>query len=257
MIIEVEGLSFSYDKKGVLFRDVRFALEKGCLLSILGPNGAGKSTLLNCLMNLLSPQKGSVFLRGKPLKKMSAREIARGIGYVPQTHVPIYSYIVRDFIAMGRTPYLGPFQQPGTRDYALVEDAMTELGIWKLRDRSYAELSGGERQQVLIARAIVQQPEIIILDEPTSYLDYGNQQRALRLIESMVEKGYAVIMTTHTPDHAIRLGGLAGILDGEGNFTVGQAERLLTAERLSGLYDSDIRMVYVPEVKRTVCVAAG
>jgi iron complex transport system ATP-binding protein len=256
VILEARGLAFSYGKTGGLFRNVSFSLGRGKLMSIIGPNGAGKSTLLNCLMNLLTPNKGSVFLRGRPLAEMDVRETARAIGYVPQIHVPVYSYSVRDFVVMGRTPYLGSFQQPGRRDYALVDAALEELGIERLRERAYTELSGGERQQVLIARAIVQQPEIVILDEPTSYLDYGNQQRILRLIERMTDKGYTVIMTTHVPDHVIRLGGLAGILDGNGDFTVGQAELLLTSERLSGLYNSDIRLIYVPEAGRAVCVAA-
>lgn len=256
MILEVRNLCFAYSKDNKPLQNVCLSLKKGEILSILGPNGAGKSTLLNCIMNLLTPQSGSVLLHGKPIHSITVCEIARTIGYVPQSHNLAYSYSVRDFVVMGRTPYLTAFQQPGARDYELADAALEQLGIARLQDRPYTHLSGGERQQVLIARALVQQPELIILDEPTSYLDYGNQLRTLQLIERMAGDGYSIIMTTHTPDHALRLGGQAGILGRTGQFQTGAAKELLTQERLSALYGSEIRLIYVPEMGRTVCVAA-
>ena len=158
MILEVEHLSFAYRPERPLFYDVSFAFEQGQVLSILGANGAGKSTLLNCIANLLLPQQGEIRLHGTPLSRLELREISRIIGYVPQSHTPAYDYTVRDFVVMGRAPHLGTFQQPGRADYDLVDATLEEMGLLPLANRPYTELSGGERQQVTIARGIVQQP---------------------------------------------------------------------------------------------------
>ena len=228
MILEVEHLSFAYRPERPLFYDVSFAFEQGQVLSILGANGAGKSTLLNCIANLLLPQQGEIRLHGTPLSRLELREISRIIGYVPQSHTPAYDYTVRDFVVMGRAPHLGTFQQPGRADYDLVDATLEESG-----PRCPAgptgpdtELSGGERQQVTIARVIVQQPELILLDEPTNHLDYGNQLRALSMVRALVKRGFGVIMTSHNPDHVLLLGGQVGILGNDGRFLVGNARRL-------------------------------
>ena len=152
MILEVEHLSFAYRPERPLFYDVSFAFEQGQVLSILGANGAGKSTLLNCIANLLLPQQGEIRLHGTPLSRLELREISRIIGYVPQSHTPAYDYTVRDFVVMGRAPHLGTFQQPGRADYDLVDATLEEMGLLPLANRPYTELSGGERQQVTIAR---------------------------------------------------------------------------------------------------------
>lgn len=256
MRLEVSDLCFAYGKGNRLLKNVCFTLKKGEIFSILGPNGAGKSTLLNCIMNLLTPESGLIRVHGQPLASMDVREIAKTIGYVPQTHSLVYDYSVRDFVVMGRTPYLAAFQQPSAKDYTLVDAVLEQLGIARLSDRPYTALSGGERQQVTIARTLVQRPQIIILDEPTSYLDYGNQIRVLQLIKSLADDEYSIIMTTHMPDHALRLGGKVGILDRGGQFSVGKTEEILTQERLSDLYTSDIRLVYVEELGRSICIAA-
>ena len=194
MRLEVNRLSFSFDKDEPLFQDVSFTVMNGQVMSILGANGAGKSTLLNCVANLLRPTCGSITLDGIPLERMDLREIARSVGYVPQSHTPAYAYAVRDFVVMGRAPHLGPFQQPGAEDYMLADSALEELGIAHLRSRPYTELSGGERQQVTIARVIVQQPSIIMLDESTNHLDYGNQLRMLRMVRDLAERGFGIII---------------------------------------------------------------
>lgn len=244
MILEVEHLSFAYRPERPLFYDVSFAFEQGQVLSILGANGAGKSTLLNCIANLLLPQQGEIRLHGTPLSRLELREISRIIGYVPQSHTPAYDYTVRDFVVMGRAPHLGTFQQPGRADYDLVDATLEEMGLLPLANRPYTELSGGERQQVTIARVIVQQPELILLDEPTNHLDYGNQLRALSMVRALVKRGFGVIMTSHNPDHVLLLGGQVGILGNDGRFLVGNAEEVMTEERLRALYRSDLYLTY-------------
>ena len=254
MILEVEHLSFAYRPERPLFYDVSFAFEQGQVLSILGANGAGKSTLLNCIANLLLPQQGEIRLHGTPLSRLELREISRIIGYVPQSHTPAYDYTVRDFVVMGRAPHLGTFQQPGRADYDLVDATLEEMGLLPLANRPDTELSGGERQQVTIARVIVQQPELFLLDEPTNHLDYGNQLRALSMVRALVKRGFGVIMTSHNPDHVLLLGGQVGILGNDGRFLVGNAEEVMTEERLRALYRSDLYLTYVERVGRKVCI---
>ncbi|MGN0266483.1 MAG: ABC transporter ATP-binding protein [Lachnospiraceae bacterium] len=257
MILEVKNLNFSYHKKKPVFADVNFTLNQGETLTILGPNGAGKSTLLNCLANVLTPTGGDIFLEGKNIRETSLQDVARILGYVPQSHTPAYGYSVRDFVVMGRAPYLGMFQKPGRDDYALADRVIDQMNLTKLADQPYTEISGGERQQAAIARAIVQQPKIIMFDEPTNHLDYGNQLRTVKMIKNLADQGYAVIMTTHMPDHAILLGGKVAMLDYSGKLLVGEAGEILEEGLLKRIYRSDLHILYLEEVGRKVCVAGN
>ncbi len=257
MILEVRNLSYGYQKNHLLFRDVNFSSEKGEIFAILGANGAGKSTMMNCIANLLNPLEGEILLNGKPLPELSIREVSRIIGYVPQMHTAAYGYEARDFVVMGRAPYLNFFQQPSKKDYALVDETLEELGIAKLAHRPYTKLSGGERQQVSIARAIVQQPDIIMLDEPTNHLDYGNQLRMMHLIQKLSKKGYTIIITSHMPDHVLLLGGKVGILNTDGSFLTGKGEEIITEENLRRIYQVDVYLTYMKELGRKVCVSGG
>ena len=257
MILEVQNLTFSYHNGRTIFSDVNFSVDHGEVLTILGPNGAGKSTLLNCITNLLPPSSGKVLLEGQDIRQMPLKEIAKVIGYVPQTHTPAYGYNVRDFVVMGRAPYLGMFQKPSEEDYSLVDQVLDSMNIAHLADRPYTEIPGGERQQASIARVIVQKPKIIMFDEPTNHLDYGNQLRTVAMVKELADKGYAVVMTTHMPDHAILLGGKAAVLDRKGSLTVGSAEDILQEPLLRDIYQSDLHILYLEELGRKVCVAGS
>ena len=249
MILDVQDLSFRYSKNTKpIFHNVNLQMEKGEILTILGANGAGKSTLLNCLANILEPYSG--------IHDMSLKKAAQLIGYVPQNHAPVYDYSVRDFIVMGRAPHLGMLEKPSENDYAIVDEVIRELGIEKLADKAYTQISGGERQQALIGRAIAQQPEIIMFDEPTNHLDYGNQLRMVHKIKNLSKKDYTVIMTTHMPDHAMMIGGKTAILGRDGTLKVGKTEEIITEKKLEELYQVKTRIVYIPEVGRKVCVVA-
>lgn len=255
MKLEVKNLGFGYTPDAPLFSNVNFSLEKGGIFSILGANGAGKSTMMNCIANLLKPDAGEILLDGRSLSSLPPVKVARRIGYVPQIHTPAYGYEVLDFVVMGRAPYIGAFSQPSAADYELADQALEELGIQKLARRPYTELSGGERQQVTIARAIVQQPDIILLDEPTNHLDYGNQLRVIRLIRKLADKGYGILITSHMPDHVLLLGGQAGLLRDDARLLTGSAEEVLTEQNLNDLYHVNVHMVYVKEVGRKVCIS--
>lgn len=254
MILEVNNLSFRYHNSRMIFHEVSFSVDNGEVLSILGANGAGKSTLLNCIANLNKPESGEILLNGQPMSKMKLRNVARVIGYVPQIHTPAYAYTVREFAVMGRTPYIGVFTTPSAEDYRIADEALERMGIAHLRDKPYTEISGGERQQVTIARVIAQQPQLILLDEPTAHLDYGNQYRVVQIIRELAVEGYALIMTTHNPEHAIILNGKVAILNREGVLGVGQAAETVNAETLSNLYGLSIKTIYDDDAKRNVCV---
>lgn len=254
MILEVNDLGFAFHKSRLIFNGVNFSVDKGEILSILGPNGSGKSTLLNCIANFYKPKYGNILLNGESISKINLRNIAQIIGYVPQVHIPTYAYTVREFTVMGRTPYIGAFRKPSKMDYRIAEASLKRVGIFHIKDRPYTEISGGERQLALIARVLTQEPKIILFDEPTAHLDYGNQYRIVQMISQLANEGYAVIMTTHNPEHAIILNGKVAILNRNGTFIVGKAADTIDATTLSNLYGLTIKTIYIEEAKRVVSV---
>ncbi len=257
MIYDVQSLSFAYPDGRTVIKDATFTLEKGEVLTILGPNGAGKSTLFNCLANIRRPSSGIVFLNGKPMNKMTVQEIACVIGYVQQSHIAVFDYTVLYFVMMGRAAKIGLFSKPNEKDRQIAMDALETLHITHLADKPYTEISGGERQMVLIARALAQQPQAILLDEPTSHLDFGRTSYILELVQDMRSKGYSMIMTTHDPNHAILLGGKTAILDWDGILHVGYTNELVTEESLRNLYRSELHLIDIPQLNRTACLNAG
>ena len=257
MIYEVKGLQYAYPNGHHVVNDATFTLDDGEILTILGPNGAGKSTLFNCLANIRRPTGGEILLGGKPMNSLSVREVARLIGYVQQTHIPVFDYTVIYFVMMGRAAEVGMFSKPKEKDRQIAMEALETLGIAHLAEQPYTEISGGERQLALIARALTQQPKAILLDEPTSHLDFGRSTLILELVWALKEKGYSVIMTTHDPNHAILLGGKAALLDREGILHVGPANEIVTEEHLRPLYQSDLHIVEIPSLQREACLSAA
>ena len=254
MILEVEDLSYRYrNGTRTIFHDVNFSLDKGEVLAILGANGAGKSTLLNCIANLFRPTSGQIRLNGQPMEHMSMRDVAKIVGYVPQVHTPAYAYTVREFVVMGRTPYIGSFASPSAEDYRIADESLERMGISHLRDKVYTEISGGERQQVTIARVITQQPQIILLDEPTAHLDYGNQYRVVQMVKALADEGYSLLITTHYPDHAIILNGKVAILNREGILGIGLAADTVNEDTLSRLYGLHVKTIYNEDAQRNIC----
>ena len=254
-LLQVNSISFSYPGEKLLFRDLSFSLEKGSSLTILGPNGAGKTSMLNCIAGLLHPSSGSIKIAGQDIRKLPAAERARLIGYVPQLHQAVYGYSVRDFIVMGRAPYIALFRMPSEKDYAIADQIIADMGLADIAERPYTQLSGGQQQQVLIARVLAQTPQLIIMDEPTNHLDYGHQLKALKMIKKLTEEGYSVIFTTHTPDHALLMGGTTAILHMGGKLTVGPAGQIVSEDTLYGLYGVPLFLDYARKARRTACVA--
>lgn len=258
MIYEVENITYQYpSSERKVLDEASVQLKEGEILSILGPNGAGKTTLLNCMAGLLTPSGGRIKLCGQDIHKMKPKDIAGTVGYVPQIHTPAFDYKVIDFVLMGRAPKTGIFSKPSHEDETYCMDVLDSMQIANLADKSYREISGGERQQVLIARAIVQEPRAILFDEPTAHLDYGNQYRVLKRIKKMAEEGFSVIITTHNPDHALLLGDKTAIVDKRGKITQGNSSEIITEETLRRVYDTDIRLLWVEEMKRHACFVPG
>ena len=181
---------------------INLALGAGEILALLGPNGVGKTTLFKTLLGFLPSLGGEILLNGRPMAAWPRAELARQVAYVPQAHTPPFPFQVRDVVVMGRTAHMGMFAAPSTRDFTLADEALAELGLQDFSARIYTELSGGEQQLVLIARALAQRPSLLLLDEPTANLDFGNQIRVLGQVIRLARRGLGVIMTTHAPDHA-------------------------------------------------------
>jgi len=201
-MIEARNIHFSYHRRAVL-ADATLALGPGELVCLLGANGVGKSTLLKLMQGLLKPQRGNVTLDGKPLSAMRRRQLAKSIAYVPQVHAAPFPYTVREVALLGRLPANGVFRAPDAKDCAIVDSALEHLSIAHLARRPYTEISGGERQLALIARALVQEARFLVMDEPLAGLDYGHQVRLLARLKSLAAEGYGVLMTTHDPDQPL------------------------------------------------------
>jgi len=239
MTISAQKLSIGYRDR-LVGSDVSLSLREGDSLALLGPNGGGKTTLLKTMLGLLPPLAGEVLLNGKPLAAISVRERARLIGYVPQVHLGTFAFAVETVVLMGRTAYGSLFSRPGTKDIAVAHAALERLGIFHLAERPYTEISGGERQLVLLARALAQEPRFIVLDEPTASLDFGNQGKVLQEIERLAGAGLGVLFTTHDPNHALRAARRTCLLR-DGTITVeGNTSVVLNRDNLEQLYKAAV-----------------
>lgn len=244
MMLEVENLAYGYRGKPV-GRDVSFTVAAGETVGLLGPNGCGKTTLFRTVLGLLPMLGGHVRLDGRDLTSLSRREIAQRIGYVPQAHSGYFPYTVREMVLMGRTAHLSLFAGPGARDDAVATRMLDLLGILPLAERRYTEISGGERQLALIARALTQEPKLLVMDEPTANLDFGNQLRVLERIGALARHGMAVILSTHDPDQAFRCCDKVVLLERGRMLGCAAPEEAITPASLKQLYGVDVEVVEV------------
>ena len=238
--LECRGVSFSYGERRIL-DSVSFDVRKGEFLSVLGPNGVGKSTLFRCILGRLTDFSGEILSEGADVRTLSRKEAARRIAYIPQIHQPTFEYSVLDTVLMGTTRQLSsPFSQPKKEQIDIAMAALERLNIAKLADRSFAQLSGGEQQMVLVARALAQRSDVLIMDEPTSALDYGNQLRILELVRELADEGYAVLLSTHNPQHALTYATRILALCGGRVAALGAPETALTPQLVRTLYGVDV-----------------
>jgi len=243
-IVSVSNVSFAYQNKQVL-RNINLDIYEGETVCLLGPNGCGKTTLLNCIHNTLQIQEGKILICGRDVKTYSVTELARLMGYVFQEHTAPFPYTSLEVVRMGRTPHLGFFQSPSKQDTEFAYSIMEELGIAHLAAKRYTNISGGERQLVLIARTLCQEPKIILFDEPTSHLDYKNQALVLRILKKLSQRGITIIMTSHFPNHVWSLGDKVAMMGYDGFVAMGKVEEVMTEENLSKTYGVDVHIYEV------------
>jgi iron complex transport system ATP-binding protein len=236
------GLSIGYRDR-VVGRALDVSLAQGEVLALLGPNGSGKTTLLKTLLGILAPLAGDALIEGKPIASYAASERARRIAYVPQSHVPSFAFTVETVVLMGRTAHGSLFSAPSAADRAVVGRALERFGIASLRARPYTMLSGGERQLVLLARALAQEPQFIVLDEPTASLDFGNQGKVMSEIRALAASGHGILFTTHDPNHALRAADRAFLMRDGQRLAEGRVREVLTRARLQTLYGAPIEML--------------
>lgn len=258
MTIRIEadkiGFSYSEDRAATVFHDVSFSVKTGDIFCLLGPNGTGKSTLLKCMCGILRTQQGRMLLDGKILLSFKLHEIAQRIGYVPQGLTSAFPFRIKDIVVMGRAPHLSILASPSSKDMEIALEAMRTVGILHLASRPCNSVSGGEWQLTLIARALVQQPQILLLDEPTSHLDLGNQMKILQVIKDLVARGMTIVMASHSPDHAFLVANLVAILNNGSIAQIGTPDEVITESNLRMAYGADVRVVGEREsVDRKIC----
>lgn len=247
MSLEVKNASFSYREGKNIFNNINLDALENDVLCILGPNGCGKTTLLKCISGILKLKQGSIFLDGQDLNSLKRHQIASKIGYIPQEHASGFAYTVLDVVLMGRSPHLSIFSSPSETDYRIAEDAIRMVGSSHLIDKKYTEISGGERQLILIARTLAQQPKMLLLDEPTSHLDFKNQTLILKLVRKLAKDGLGVIMTSHFPDQALTYSGRIALMHNGSIIALGNPEEVITEANMGKIYGIDVKIYSVQD----------
>jgi iron complex transport system ATP-binding protein len=241
MRLKVDNLAFGYRGRPV-GSAVSFALESGEVLCLLGPNGAGKTTLFKTILRLLAPLAGTIAIDAEDIDRWSRRRLARVFGYVPQAQLGLFPFTVRDVVLMGRTAHIDLFATPSAQDQEVAEQMLDLLGIAYLADQPYTEVSGGERQITLVARALAQEPKILVMDEPTASLDFGNQVRVLSEIKALASRGIAVILSTHDPDQAFLCAQRVAILHKGELAHLGAPQEVITSANLRAIYGVNVEV---------------
>lgn len=244
MRLEVVNGKYSYKNgKNNVFSDINLSLPQGKILTILGSNGVGKTTLIKCILGIYQWREGETKIDDVNIRNIDNRSLWKRIGYVPQAKLSAFNYSVKEMVLLGRSAHIGLLEQPDDRDREIAAVAMEDIGISHLKDKSCGEISGGELQMVLIARALASEPELLVLDEPESNLDFKNQKIVLKTIEELCRnRNISAIINTHYPEHAIKLSDYALLLKKSGGSIWGLGAEVLTEENLKAIFDVDIKL---------------
>ena len=244
MKLELRDVACGYGRQPIL-EHLSLALEDGDVCCILGPNGVGKSTLFRTILNLLPPLAGQISINGEDTRRWSPKKLSRYMAYVAQAHISAFPYRVKEIAMMGRMGQIGAAGTPSREDSEIVEQALEDTGIRHLRDRVYTDISGGERQLLMIARALAQRPKILIMDEPTANLDYGNMVRVMACIRDLSARGLCVIFTTHMPDQAFMCQAKTALLARNQPMLFGPADSVVTERNLMEAYHTEVQILEV------------
>jgi iron complex transport system ATP-binding protein len=243
-LISLQRINFSWTANGrELFSDLDMEFPRGSTVCLIGPNGSGKTTLMELLLGWRKPDSGRVVLEGRPLLEFSSRERGMKMALVPQEERLPFSYSVLEYVMLGRSPHLPPLASPGKVDRELAEAVLERVGIAELAHRSVPRLSGGERRMVLIARALLQEPRILLLDEPANHLDPANRERVMGILMSLKASGITIIMSSHEPDMVTRLADSIVLLKTGEAPLIGSPEDMINPELLEHLYGVRVRLV--------------
>lgn len=233
-----------------MFEDINLEINKGQIFCLFGPNGCGKSTLIQCMLGILRLSSGNITLGGKDVNTLNPQEVAKKAAYIPQLHEKPFPYKVIDVVLMGRAAYTGIFSRPTTRDRIIAEEMLEKVGIAHFKERPYTQLSGGETQLVLVARALAQQTPVLIMDEPTAHLDFRNELNFLETTTKLVQDtDLTIVMATHFPNHAFYFEGTnasSGLaLMNQKKITVrGSPQEVLTEENMVKTFSIESRVLY-------------
>ena len=255
-MLEVADLHAGYHRKEII-HGIDFAVQPGEFVCIIGANGSGKTTTLKSLLGLIKPFSGSVKINGQSISGLSEKKLARHFAYIPQAHTPPFPFSVADVVLLGRTPYLNRLAYINPEDRAIAYNAICQVGIEDLAKRTYTHLSGGQQQLVLIARALAQESEVLVMDEPTASLDFGNQHAVLTQAKSLVNAGRSVIMVTHDPGHAFFCATRVIIMHEGRIYADGDPKSVITKDSLRTIYNIDIEVITIPvsdRDHRQVCI---
>lgn len=245
LVLSAVDLHYGYRPERPVLMSISLQVAEHTVVYLLGHNGCGKTTLLEILAGIRAPQSGTVHLGSTNLHRIPAHKRAQHVGLVPQVHAPVFSYAVSEVVMMGRTPYLGFFGTPSRADEAIVDEALERVGLTDLRDRPYTELSGGERQLVLIARGLAQQTDILLLDEPTAHLDPRNQRIVLETVAQLAaDRHMSFVISSHNPNSALLYAHQVVVLKGGRTMASGTPAEVLTEETLSLSYDMPVEVIY-------------
>ncbi len=241
ILTRLDNISFTYssENKEVL-NSLSLELEKGGISTILGPNGIGKTTLLYIILGWIKIRKGAVLHKERNMEDFSRKEMGRLIGLVPQYEHISFEYSLLEYVLLGRAPHLNSLQSPGDNDFRIALEALNKVGLAEYSDKSILHLSGGEKQLVLLARSLAQEPELLLLDEPMSNLDLANKIRIITILKSLKKEGVTILLTSHEPEVAASLSDSVILMGSDFSIQQGHVDEILTKENLSRIYNIPI-----------------
>ena len=235
-MLQIENLDFEYLKDIPILKDISFKVDEGQLCGLFGPNGCGKTTLFKCCLKFLKYKTGSIMVNESNINQLKVKDMAKLVAYVPQEHKPSFPYLVRDVVLMGRTPHLNGVFNVSNKDKKKTIDAMKLVGIENIATIPYNQLSGGQRQLVIIARAVAQDTKVLFLDEPTSALDFSNQIRVWKLLRKICYNGKTIIACTHDPNHVMWFCDQVVVMGDNKIISTGPPEKIITEDVLDKIY---------------------